>query len=687
MLDDQDRVARVDESLEHLEEPTDILEVKARRRLVEDVEGPPGLDLAELAAELDPLGLTSAHRRRRLADLHVAQADVQERLEDPPQLAVVGEELCAVADAEPEHLRDRVAAVAHRQGRRVVALALADVAGDVDVGEEVHLDLDDPVAATGLAASPLDVEGEAPGLPPAGLGLRELGEDRPDLVKGLGVGAGVGPRCPTDRALVDGDHLVERLEPLDLAMGPDPPGAPVEHPHQRRQEDAVDQRALSRTAHAGDRDQRAQGQLDVDLLEVVLGGPADPDPPLRGPSLRRHLDRPTAADIGPGDALHALADLGGGTAVDHATAEMPRPRAEVDHVIGGLDRVLVVLDDEDRIAEVAEPLEGADKPLIVALMEADARLVEHVHHPAQLRSELRRQADPLGLAAAQGRPCSVEGQVVEADVDQELEAVVDLPHRPLSDRLLRAPELQAAEVLGRVADVLAGHLVDAEARDPNREALGPEAASVTGLAGPLDEVLAVVVASVLRSGLLEAPLEVGDHPLKAHPPGALGDRSFAADLDRDLPLADPVEHLVLLALAELRPRHVEIHLAGLGHRLDDPVGPALAAVHRRGPRGDRPRADAHRRIGDDQLRVDVEAGAEAVALGAHAERRVEGEALRAQLREREPTAGPGLGEAEPRPALLDRLRPQLALALAQPELDGLGDPLAVALADRQAVDH
>jgi hypothetical protein len=56
----------------------------------------------------------------------------------------------------------------------VVALALADVAGDVDVGQEVHLDLDDAVALAGLAAAALDVEGEAPGLVAARLGLRQL---------------------------------------------------------------------------------------------------------------------------------------------------------------------------------------------------------------------------------------------------------------------------------------------------------------------------------------------------------------------------------------------------------------------------------------------------------------------------------------------------------------------------------
>ena len=69
-------VAGVDEPREHAEQLLDVVEVQARGRLVEDVERAPRLHLAELAAELDPLRLAAAQRRRRLADLHVAEPDL-----------------------------------------------------------------------------------------------------------------------------------------------------------------------------------------------------------------------------------------------------------------------------------------------------------------------------------------------------------------------------------------------------------------------------------------------------------------------------------------------------------------------------------------------------------------------------------------------------------------------------------
>ena len=54
-------------------------------------------------------------------------------------------------------------------GYAVVALALADVAGDVDVGQKVHFDLDNAVGLAGLAAAHLDVEGSAQARSPRAL--------------------------------------------------------------------------------------------------------------------------------------------------------------------------------------------------------------------------------------------------------------------------------------------------------------------------------------------------------------------------------------------------------------------------------------------------------------------------------------------------------------------------------------
>jgi hypothetical protein len=117
-----------------------------------------------------------------------------------------------------EHVGDGLAAELHLQRLAVVALALAGVAGDVDVGQEVHLDLQHAVALAGLAAAALDVEAEAAGRVAARAGIRQLAEPVADGREEAGVGRGVGARRAADRRLVDVDDLVEVLQPLDPLM-------------------------------------------------------------------------------------------------------------------------------------------------------------------------------------------------------------------------------------------------------------------------------------------------------------------------------------------------------------------------------------------------------------------------------------------------------------------------------------
>ena len=57
------------------------------------------------------------------------------------------------------------------------------------------------------------------------------------------------------------------------------------------------------------------------------------------------------------------------------------------------DHVLVVLDDDDRVAEVTQMHERLDQPVVVALVRTDRRLAEHLHDAREARAELR--GEPL----------------------------------------------------------------------------------------------------------------------------------------------------------------------------------------------------------------------------------------------------------------------------------------------------
>src|SRR5690606_37402356 len=158
------------------------------RRLVEHVDGAPERPALQFGRELDALRLAAGERRRALADPDVAQADLLERLEIAVNAADRLEELGGLADRHLEHVGDRLALVLHREGLAVVPRSPADLARHIDVGQEVHLDLDRAVVLAVLAATALDVEAEAPWLVAARLRIRGLGEQRADLVEHTRVG-------------------------------------------------------------------------------------------------------------------------------------------------------------------------------------------------------------------------------------------------------------------------------------------------------------------------------------------------------------------------------------------------------------------------------------------------------------------------------------------------------------------
>ena len=73
--------------------------------------------------------------------------------------------------------------------------------------------------------------------------------------------------------------------------------------------------------------------------------------------------------------------------------------ADIDDVVGGAYGLLVVLDHDQGVAEVAQVQQRLDEPGVVALVQADGGLVEHVEHPHQARADLAGQADALRFTA------------------------------------------------------------------------------------------------------------------------------------------------------------------------------------------------------------------------------------------------------------------------------------------------
>ena len=189
--------------------------MQTRGRFIQDIQRPPRRAFAELFRQFDALRLPARQRRRLLTHLDVAQAHTHQCIHFFADAGDRLEEALRVLDGHIQHVSDGLALELHLKRFAVIALAFAGFTFDIDIRQEVHLDLDHTVALTGLAAAALDVKAETPGLVPARLGFGQTGKPVADRGEGTGIGRRIRPRRAPDGALVNVDHLVQMLQPLD----------------------------------------------------------------------------------------------------------------------------------------------------------------------------------------------------------------------------------------------------------------------------------------------------------------------------------------------------------------------------------------------------------------------------------------------------------------------------------------
>ena len=81
MLDNNHRVAKVCQSMEHVKQLLHVIEMQARGGFVENVERLSGRPLAEFARKLDALRFSAGESRCGLAQPDIAEAHVDQRLQ------------------------------------------------------------------------------------------------------------------------------------------------------------------------------------------------------------------------------------------------------------------------------------------------------------------------------------------------------------------------------------------------------------------------------------------------------------------------------------------------------------------------------------------------------------------------------------------------------------------------------
>jgi hypothetical protein len=76
-----------------------------------------------------------------------------------------------------------------------------------------------------------------------------------------------------------------------------------------------------------------------------------------------------------------------------------RAGADIDNVVSGANRIFIVLDYNDGVTEITQVDQRTEQTLVIALMQADRRFIQHVHHADQTRADLACQTNTLGLTA------------------------------------------------------------------------------------------------------------------------------------------------------------------------------------------------------------------------------------------------------------------------------------------------
>ena len=188
----------------------------------------------------------------------------------------------------------------------------------------------------------------------------------------------------------------------------------------------VAQSGLARPGYSGHRCQCPQWKVDVEFLEVVLFRTLEHESMLVSAWAQLSRDMLPPAQVGSRERLPALFEGHWRATEDDVPALNSSARAKVDHMSGGTDSVLVVLDHYHGVADVTHLHQGADQSLVVPLVQSDGGFIEHIGNAAQFGANLAGETDSLGFTAGKRRPRAVERNVFEAHSVEEAEANANL---------------------------------------------------------------------------------------------------------------------------------------------------------------------------------------------------------------------------------------------------------------------
>ncbi len=214
------------------------------------------------------------------------------------------------------------------------------------------------------------------------------GKQLSNRIERLEVGHRVRSRGPADRRLIDEDDIADELGAFELPVGTHAAIPVPFRPLQRRIDDVVHERALPRAAHPGHAGQEAERNLDVNTLQIVLGGPENPQAlRCRTASDGGHRNGQLVAQILGGKRPRFLEETAEAARIHDAPPLLTRTEPHVDDHVGNPDGIGVMLHDQHGVPLVAQLTEDRDQPFVVAGVQSDGGFVEHVERVHERRPQ------------------------------------------------------------------------------------------------------------------------------------------------------------------------------------------------------------------------------------------------------------------------------------------------------------
>ena len=166
VFDDQHRVASFNQALQHFDEFVHICSVESDRGFIEHIKGSACGTARQFLGEFHPLGFPTGKGGGRLPDADISQPDFLQQAE----FVHHGWESFEF-NSHVEYIGDIVFLEADLQGFAVEALAMADIAWDIDIRQELHFDAQFTLSLAGFTASAVHVEREPAWFVPANFAL------------------------------------------------------------------------------------------------------------------------------------------------------------------------------------------------------------------------------------------------------------------------------------------------------------------------------------------------------------------------------------------------------------------------------------------------------------------------------------------------------------------------------------